>query len=61
MDIKRVKYNLNRTVIHNGAPYLFTGCILRMNKDEFYYEAELRDTKARRSLLYCPLKDIKEE
>ena len=60
MDIKRVKFNLNRTVIHNGAAYRFTGCILRMNKDGFYYEAELQDTKAQNSTLYCRLETIQE-
>ncbi|MBQ3265223.1 MAG: hypothetical protein IJH07_05545 [Ruminococcus sp.] len=60
MDIKRVKYNLNRTVIHDGALYRFTGCILRMNKDGFYYEAELQSVTARNSTLYCRLETIQE-
>ena len=60
MDINRVKFNLNRNVIHNGATYRFTGCILRMNKDGFYYEAELQDTRAQNSTLLCRLEDIEE-
>lgn len=60
MDISRVKFNLNRTVIHNGAEYRFIGCILRMNKDGFYYEAELQDVRAHNSTLICLLRDIQE-
>lgn len=60
MDISRVKFNLNRTVIHNGATYRFTGCILQMNKDGFYYEAELQDIKAQNSTLCCRLETIQE-
>ena len=50
MDIKEVKYNLNRNVIYNGAQYRLTGCILRLNQDGFYYEVELIDLKAQSSL-----------
>ena len=59
MDIKSVKYNLNREVIYNGARYRFTGCILRLNQDGFYYQAELADLKARSSLIICRLDEIK--
>ena len=38
MEINRVKYNLNQTVIHNGAEYIFIGCTLRLGDDGFYYE-----------------------
>ena len=61
MDIKRVKYNLNRKVLHNGTEYLFTGCTLRLTKDGFCYEAELKDLRARSSTLICRLEDIQEE
>lgn len=60
MDIDRVKPNMNRTVTHNGAEYRFTGCILRLNKDGFYYEAELQDTKAQNSTLFCRLETVEE-
>ena len=58
MDIKEVKYNLNRNVIYNGTQYRLTGCILRLNQDGFYYEAELIDLKAQSSLLICRLNEI---
>lgn len=61
MDLNRVKYNLNQTVIHNSAEYIFTGCTLRMNDDEFYYEAILKDTRAQNSELICLLRDIHEK
>ena len=61
MEINRVKYNLNQTVIHNGAEYIFTGCTLRMNADGFYYEAILKDTRAQNSESICLLRDIHEK
>nr|WP_316614657.1 hypothetical protein [uncultured Ruminococcus sp.] len=61
MEINRVKYNLNQTVIHNGAEYIFTGCTLRMNDDGFYYEAILKDTRAQNSESICLLRDIHEK
>ena len=61
MDINRVKFNLNRTVIHNGAEYIFVGCTLRMNDDGFYYEAILKDTRAQNSESICLLRDIYEK
>lgn len=60
MDINRVKYNLNQTVTHNGARYRFTGCMLRLGKEGFYYEAELQDIHAQNSMLYCRLNTIDE-
>jgi len=61
MEINRVKYNLNQTVIHNGAEYIFIGCTLRMNDDGFYYEAILKDTRAQNSESICLLRDIYEK
>lgn len=60
MEINRVKYNLNQTVIHNGAEYIFIGCTLRLCDDGFYYEAILRDTRAQNSELICLLRNIHE-
>lgn len=60
MDINRVKYNLNQTVIHNGAKYIFIGCTLRLSDDGFYYEAIFRDTRAQNSESICLLRDIHE-
>ncbi len=61
MDIKRIKFNLNQRVLHNGTEYIFTGCTLRLNNEGYYYEAELRDTRARSSILICRLNEIEEK
>ena len=54
MDIKQVKYNLNKPVrlklrMHNidGDDFLLTGCIIRrkQNTGEFYYQAEVSEVK----------------
>lgn len=59
MELKQVKQNLNRKVKHNGVDYILTGCIIRLNENgEFYYQAELRSTKATNSLVYCKLKEV---
>lgn len=62
MDIRDVKKNLNREVLHDGHRYLFVGCILRRHRKEskFYYEAELHDTGNGNWVVYCPLWEIKE-
>ena len=62
MDIRDIKKNLNREVMHDGQKYLFVGCILRRHRKEnrFYYEAELHDTWNGGWVVYCPLKDIRE-
>ena len=54
MDIKQVKFNLNKRVrlklrMHNidGDDFLLTGCIIRrkQNTGEFYYQAEVSEVK----------------
>ena len=54
MDIKQVKYNLNKPVrlklrMHNidGDDFLLTGCIIRRNAKigDFYYQAEISEVK----------------
>ena len=54
MDIKWVKYNLNKPVrlklrMHNidGDDFLLTGCIIRrkQNTGEFFYQAEVSEVK----------------
>ena len=53
MDIKDVKYNLNKPVLFSNAKclakdsvYILRGCIIRKNDStgEFYYQAEIADT-----------------
>ena len=64
MKLEEVKRNLNKIVVLNGKNdiYKSTACIIRKDKDgEFYYQAELLDTKHGNSLSYCKLEDITEE
>lgn len=62
MDIRDIKKNLNREVLHDGQKYLFVGCILRRHRKEsrFYYEAELHGPRNLNWVVYCPLSDIQE-
>ncbi|MBQ5399335.1 MAG: hypothetical protein IIU14_07885 [Ruminococcus sp.] len=61
MELNRVKFNLNREVMYGGTRYLLDSVILRKHKrtNMFYYQAELKDLKAR-SLLVCDLGKIEE-
>ena len=64
MKLEEVKRNLNEMITFDEKKdiYKFTGCIIRKNENgEFYYQAELSDTKHGNSLLYCKLEDITEE
>lgn len=64
MKIEEVKRNLNEMVTSDGKKdiYKLTGCIIRKKENgEFYYQAELLDTKHGNSLLYCKLEDITEK
>lgn len=54
MDIRQVKYNLNKPVRltlrrHHidGDDFVLTGCIIRRKKDtgDFFYQAEISETK----------------
>lgn len=62
MDIRDVKKNLNRVVLHDGCEYLFVACILRRHRKtgQFYYEAELHDPRNESWVVCCPLREIKE-
>lgn len=61
MNISEVKRNLERTVLYNGAEYILKGCIIRQNTTgQFYYQAELADTKAKSSLIVTALDKIDE-
>lgn len=62
MDIRDIKKNLNREVLHDGQKYLLVGCILRRHRKEsrFYYEAELHDPRNLNWVVYCQLSDIQE-
>ena len=61
MDISRVKMNLGRKVIYKNNQYLFSGCIMRVDENGFYYQAELQDLSAMHSIAICRLEDLMEE
>ena len=60
MVIAEIKPTLNQIVKHDGSLYTFEAAIFRRHKKtgEFYYQAELRDIHADRSIIYCDLSDV---
>lgn len=61
MNISQVKRNLERMVLYNGSEYILKACIIRKDvTGRFYYQAEIKDTKASSALLYCRLEDLEE-
>lgn len=69
MDIKQVKYNLNKSVrlklrMHNidGDRFILTGCIIRRNTKtgDFFYQAEISEVKTS-TVYYTSLDDISAE
>ena len=63
MDIKDVRYNLDRTVVRNGTKYKLTGCTIRKNEKtgDFFYQAEIREIGHVSWIICCSLDDIEEE
>lgn len=57
MDLKDIKRHLNNTVLYKNSQYILTACILRKNRDGFYYQVELEDIHAN-SISICRLEDI---
>lgn len=56
-----IKKSLNRPVRFKGEDrYILSGGIIRKNKktNEFYYQAELLDTRTGKSVVYARLKDV---
>lgn len=56
-----IKKNLNREVSHKGeGGYILTGGIIRKDKktNEFYYQAELLDTRTGNCVVYVRLKEV---
>ncbi len=68
MDISRVKYCLGKRVkvfepqhCLNGVDFILTGCTIRKSADgKFFYQAEVKDLKAKSSVIICRLDDIEE-
>ena len=60
MELEQVKRNLNKMVVYKGIPniYKLTACILRKDKNGFYYQTELQDTKNNNTVLYSGLNDV---
>lgn len=63
MKLEEVKRNLNKMVVLNGKKgiYRLTACIIRKDKNGYYYQVELLDTKHGNSIMFCGLDDITEE
>ena len=61
MDIQRVKFNLGRQVRFRGKPYRMTACVMRPGSTGFHFQAELKDAKAKSSLVIADLKEVEEE
>ena len=63
MTEKDIKPNLNRLVVHSpsGAKYRLTGATIRRDRKTgaFWYQAELQDLAAERSVRICRLSDVK--
>ena len=60
MIIEEVKKNLNKMVRYKEKEgvYKLTACILRKDKQECFYQAELLDMKHGNSTIICKLEDV---
>lgn len=63
MDLQEVKRNLNKRVSYKGKKgiYELRACIIRRNKEGYYYQAELFDRVNGNSIVLCKLEDIETE
>lgn len=57
-ELKEAMWN-NALVKYQGGFYEISAAIYKINRKEkkFYYRLELKDTKAKSSLIYCRLED----
>lgn len=60
MEIKNAKKIIGEKVKYKETPYLLNACILRKNIDGYFYQAELKDLKAKSSLVICKLSEVEE-
>lgn len=60
MEVQEIKRYLNKTVTApEGIRYKLTGATIRLNEmGEYWYQAELQDLTALRSVRICKLTDI---
>ena len=62
MTPQEVRRNLNRWVYWRGKSYLFTGCIIRLVKGGFVYQAELTEKRESMTTLYiAALEEVESE
>lgn len=47
-------------VKYQDTNYIFSGCVLRKNNIDFYYQAELK-SKTAKSIIICKLGDVEIE
>ena len=62
MEPHEIKRHLNKTVAaQDGIRYKLIGATIRLNEStgEYWYQAELQDLNALRSIRTCKLEDIK--
>ena len=62
MEVKSIKKAMayGQKVKFKSRSYILTGCILRFGENAFYYQVELKDSKAD-SIIICRLEDVKVE
>lgn len=60
METARAKFCIGRAVTYRGIMYTLTAVITRQGKCGFYHQAELKDLKAKSSLVIADLKDVEE-
>lgn len=57
---KRVRFRDNR--LHCDAVYILTGCIIRRSeRGQFFYQAEIQDTKQKNAVCITALDKIEQE
>lgn len=62
MTAADVRRSLNRKVIWHGKIYVLTGCMIRLIKGEFVYQAEITEYRENMTTLYyTALEDVELE
>lgn len=62
MTAADVRRSLNQKVIWRGKSYVLTGCVIRLIKGEFVYQAEITEYREdMTTLYYATLEDVELE
>ena len=63
MDIKQAKPVMARKtkVTFDGTDYIVTACILRLKGKEWYYQLELKELKAKNSVIIADMERVEVE